>query len=83
MPTSYVISRHGVSTHTPEHPHPGVRSSIRICWDVPDDTVIELSHEGQATTATVSLADLRAYLVQREIDLFVTSGPSSLGLVAR
>ncbi len=66
MYRTVLVTKDGVST---AHHDWDQASAVRLSWDLPGETVLELPMLPNDTALRVSLADLRSWAMQREIEL--------------
>lgn len=69
---SYVITSGGVSSYAYTH---ATDTIVSLGWDLPDATVVEVGILNGQPPQRVSLADLRAWVLQREIDVLAKLTP--------
>jgi hypothetical protein len=74
MTRSFLVTKHGWNATTNDWTD---HDSIRLSWDLPDDTVLEVPTLPDGEALRVSMADLRAMLLQRDsISTKMCSGAS-------
>jgi hypothetical protein len=69
MYRTVLVTKDGVST---AHHEWDQASAVRLSWDLPGETVLEVPMLPNDLAMRVTVADLRAWMLQREADVLKT-----------